>query len=613
METVTTDVLIVGAGPAGLTAAALLAKYGVAALTVSRYSGTANSPRAHITNQGAMEVFRDLGIEDRVRAAAVPNEFMGNNVWATSFAGTEIARLKSWGSGTLRHADYQVSSPTQVCNIPQHILEPILLQAAREFGAEIRFNTEAVSVRDTDDHVDVIVRERTTGAEYRVHARYVIGADGGRSTVASQMEFGLRGEMGLGAAMNIWLEADLTEYTAHRPGTLYWMAQPGNDYWVGSGTWICVKPWTEWVLLCMYNPEDGEPDTSEAAVIERARTTIGDDSVDIRIKAVSTWQINHVIADTFGKGHVFLAGDAAHRHPPANGLGTNTSVQDSFNLAWKLAMVLRGHADPALLDTYTQERQPVGEQVVDRAMRSVRDMLPISQALGFEPGQSAEDGWRMLAELFSGTEQGAARRRQLDDAVALQNYQFNAHGVELGQRYSSACVINDGTDYPPDDRDPELYYRPTTHPGARLPHAWVEKGRRRVSTIDVTGHGELTLVVGENGTRWADAARRVAREFRVGLPVRAIGTGCEYHDVLREWTQQREVGDDGALLVRPDHHVAWRSMAMVDDPVTALRTALATVLARSVPEGTRRVEALDAQDSLIPDPAPVAAVVTAGI
>ena len=114
-----------------------------------------------------MEVFRDLGIDDRVRAAAVPNEYMGNNVWATSFAGTEIARLKSWGSGTLRHADYEVSSPTEMCNIPQHILEPILLQAAREFGAEIRFSTEAVSLTDTGDHVDAIVRERTTGAEYR--------------------------------------------------------------------------------------------------------------------------------------------------------------------------------------------------------------------------------------------------------------------------------------------------------------------------------------------------------------------------------------------------------------------------------------------------------------
>ena len=611
METVTTDVLIVGAGPAGLTAAALLAKYGVRALTVSRYSGTANSPRAHITNQGAMEVFRDLDIDDRVRAAAVPNEYMGNNVWATSFAGTEIARLKSWGSGTLRHADYEVSSPTEMCNIPQHILEPILLQAAREFGAEIRFSTEAVSLTDTGDHVDAIVRERTTGAEYRVRAEYVIGADGGRSTVAQQMEFPLRGEMGLGAAMNIWLEADLSQYTAHRPGTLYWMAQPGNDYWVGSGTWICVKPWTEWVLLCMYNPEDGEPDTSEEAVIERARTTIGDDSIDIRIKAVSKWQINHVIADTFSKGRVFLAGDAAHRHPPANGLGTNTSVQDSFNLAWKLAMVLRGDAEPALLDTYTQERQPVGEQVVDRAMESVRNMLPISQALGFEPGQSAEDGWKMLDELFSGTERGAARRRELDSAVALQNYQFNAHGVELGQRYSSTCIVDDGTDYPESVRDDELYYQPTTHPGARLPHAWVEQGRRRVSTIDITGHGALTLIIGENGERWRAAAAQVADEFGVELDVRAVGVGCEYHDVLREWTHQREVGDDGALLVRPDHHVAWRSMEMVDDPASALRTAISTVLGRQVPADAAPTAPRGSVETVVSHDQPVG-VVTVG-
>ncbi|MFD5329833.1 FAD-dependent monooxygenase, partial [Streptomyces sp. NPDC127092] len=254
----------------------------------------------------------------------------------------------------------------------------------------------------------------------------------------------------------------------------YSMAQPGNDYWVGSGTWICVKPWTEWVLLCMYNPEDGEPDTSEASVIERARATIGDDSIDIRIKAVSKWQINHVIADTYQKGRVFLAGDAAHRHPPANGLGTNTSVQDAFNLAWKLAFVLRGHASPHLLDSYTQERQPVGQQVVDRAMTSVRDMLPISEALGFRPGQSTEEGWDTVHELFSDTDAGRRRRTELDAAVQLQNYQFNAHGVELGQRYRSAAVVDDGTPFPDPVGDPELYYQPTTHPGARLPHAWLE-------------------------------------------------------------------------------------------------------------------------------------------
>ncbi|MDH6292467.1 FAD-dependent monooxygenase [Rhodococcus opacus] len=578
MQTIETDVLVVGAGPAGLTAAAFLAKHGVDALTVTRYSGTANSPRAHITNQRTIEVFRDLGIEDRIRAAAVPNELMGNNVWATSFAGQELARLKTWGTGTHRHADYTAASPSAMCNIPQHILEPLILEAANEYGAQVRFSTEVVEITQDAGHVHAVVRERTTDTEYRIRAKYAIGADGGRSTVAQQLEFPLRGEMGLGAAMNIWLEADLTQYTAYRPGTLYWMAQPGNDYWVGSGTWICVKPWTEWVLLCMYNPEDGEPDTSEASVIERARATIGDDSIDIRIKAVSKWQINHVIADTYQKGRVFLAGDAAHRHPPANGLGTNTSVQDAFNLAWKLAFVLRGHAGPTLLDSYTQERQPVGQQVVDRAMQSVRDMLPISEALGFRPGQSAEEGWDTVHELFSDTDAGRRRRTGLDDAVQLQNYQFNAHGIELGQRYHSSSVVDDGTPFPPPVRDPELYYQPSTHPGARLPHAWLEHHTRQVSTLDLTGHGRLSLLVGEGGQPWRAAADKLASELGIELPVVSLGVGCEYNDVLREWTAVREISDGGALLVRPDHHIAWRSPDLPEIPLEALRTALSSVL-----------------------------------
>jgi len=578
MHAFDTDVLIVGAGPAGLTAAALLARYGVDALTVTRYSGTANSPRAHITNQRTMEVFRDLGIEDVVRRAAVPNELMGNNVWATSFAGREIARLKSWGSGVLRNADYSEASPAAMCNIPQHVLEPILLQAARRHGADIRFSTEAVEITQDDDHVRVALRERVTGAEYLVRAQYVIGADGGRSTTAQQLEFPLRGEMGLGAAMNIWLEADLTRYTAHRPGTLYWMAQPGNAYWVGSGTWICVKPWTEWVLLCMYDPDDGEPDTSEAAAIKRARATIGDDTIDVRIKSVSKWQINHVIADTFHKGRVFLAGDAAHRHPPANGLGTNTSVQDAFNLAWKLSHVLTGRAGPDLLATYTAERQPVGQRVVDRAMQSVGDMLPISEALGFHPGQSVDDGWKSLDELWSDTPDGARRRAELDSAIRLQNYQFNAHGVEFGQRYSGSAVIDDGTPWPTAKRDADLYYQPTTHPGARIPHAWLEHQGRQVSTLDLTGHGSLTIIVGEGGSPWREAAEKLSAELNVDLAVYSVGVGCEYGDVLREWTAVREIDYDGALLVRPDHHIAWRSMGAADHPLIELRTAIETIL-----------------------------------
>jgi 2,4-dichlorophenol 6-monooxygenase len=581
MLSIDTDVLVVGAGPAGLAATALLARHGVDAITVTKYPATANSPRAHITNQRTMEVFRDLGIEDAVKAVAVPNELMGNNVWATSFAGTEIARLKTWGSGIERHHDYAAASPSEMCNVPQHVLEPVILEAARERGADVRFSTELVQISQDDDWVHARVRERTTGTEYAIRARYAIGADGGRSTVAEQLSFPTQGQMGLGAAMNIWLEADLTKYTQYRPGTLYWMAQPGNDYWVGSGTWICVKPWTEWVLLCMYDPGEGAPDRSEEAATARARLTISDPDVDVRIKNVSLWEINRVVATRLRQGRVFLAGDAAHRHPPANGLGTNTSIQDAFNLAWKLALVLRGQAGPGLLESYHAERLPVAQQVVDRAMQSVTDMLPISNALGFRPGQTPEEGWATLDGLFSDTDSGRERRLQLEAAVRLQNYQFNAHGVELGQLYQSEVIVADGTAPAEPERDPELYYHPTTYPGARLPHAWVQHGTSIVSTLDVAGHGGFSLLTGIGGQPWRDAAGKLAVEFDIELPACEIGYRCEYDDVLGDWTRLREIGDRGCVLVRPDQHVAFRSTDLPDDPQRALRAALTRALGRA--------------------------------
>ncbi|WP_326719898.1 FAD-dependent monooxygenase [Streptomyces sp. NBC_00243] len=579
MPTFDTDVLVIGAGPAGLTAAALLAEYGTSAITVTKYPGTAHSPRAHITNQRTMEVFRDLGMEDDVREAAVPNELMGNNVWATSFAGRELARLMSWGSGVARKADYEAASPTAMCNIPQHILEPLILRAGQRRDADIRFSTELISIDQTPDAVHATVRDTTSGREYGIRARYAIGADGGRSTVAQQTGFPFDGESGLGHAANVWFEADLTRYTAHRPGTLYWMSQPGNDYWVGSGTFICVKPWTEWVMLFMYDPDEGEPDLSDTAVSARAAELIGDPGIDIRIKSVSKWQINHMVARTYRKGRIFLAGDAAHRHPPANGLGTNTSVQDVHNLAWKLSWVLRGHAGEALLDTYDAERQPVGKQVVDRAMKSVQDMLPISQAFGFRPGQSAEEGWRGLDELLSDTEAGRQSRTSLREAVSLQNYQFNAHGVELGQRYSSTAIVPDGTPPPPYDRDPELYYHHTTRPGARLPHTWLQKDNQQLSTLDLAGHGRFTVLTGIGGQAWLDAAEKIGAELGIEIAGRLLGPGRDYADVLGDWDRAKEITDRGCLLVRPDHHIAWRSNDLPTDPADALRRVFTQVLA----------------------------------
>jgi 2,4-dichlorophenol 6-monooxygenase len=469
-------------------------------------------------------------------------------------------------------------------NAPQHLLEPVLAEAALGHGAEIRFSTELVSITQDENAVHAVVRERDSGEEYTIRARYAIGADGGRSTVATQLGFPLQGEMGLGASVNVWLEADLTKYTAHRPGVLYWISQPGNDFWVGSGTWICVKPWTEWVMLFMYDPAKGEPDLSPEALLARAHQTIGDPEVEVTIKSVGEWQINRVIAERYRQGRVFLAGDAAHRHPPANGLGSNTSIQDAYNLAWKLSMVLSGQAGDHLLDSYHDERQPVGHQVVDRAMKSVADMLPISNALGFSPDQSMDEGWAGLRELAEASASGAARREQLQRAVELQNYQFNTHGIEMGQSYTSDAIVPDGSQAPTPSRDLELYYSPSTHPGGRLPHAWLQVGTDRVSTVDICASDGLTLIVGIGGEPWIRAAEKTAADLGVRLSTRAVGYRQPYDDVCGDWGRISGIEDDGCLLVRPDRHIAWRSARLPDDPAAELHRVLRQVLALSDPE-----------------------------
>ena len=297
-------------------------------------------------------------------------------------------------------------------------------------------------------------------------------------------------------------------------------------------------------------------------------------------KTPASGRLTNVYATENRRGRIFLAGGATHRHPPASGLGSNTCVQDANNLAWKLKLILADQAGDGLLESYNQERQPVAQQVVGHAIQTLYDPARVSQVLGFKQGQTQEEGYKSLEELlFSDSPTAERCRQELREVVELQNRRSNSLGIQLGQRYEgSNAVLYDGTPFPSHQRDPVLYYEPTTHPGAYLPHAWVERDTRRLSTLDVLQHGQFGLIGGIDGDPLAPAAREVSEELGLEFPVYRIGYRCPYDDVLGEWTRLRETSDRGALLVRPDRHVAWRTVDRPEDPVHALRSALRHVL-----------------------------------
>ena len=581
MAEITTEVVVVGSGPAGSAAALFLAALGVPTVVITKYRWTANTPRAHITNQRAMEIFRDLGIEQQVQADATPHELMGDTVFCTSIAGEEIGRILTWGTHPAREADYRLASPCLPVDIPQNYLEPILVRNAAERGAHVRFSTEYLSHRADADGVDVEVLDRLTGERSTIRAKYLIGADGARSRVAEDIGLPMEGAMDIAGSMNITFKADISAYVGHRPSVLYWVIQPGSNVGgIGAGLVRMVRPWNEWLIVWGYDINEPAPEVDEAAAVQIVRNLLGLPDIEVEITGTSLWGNNEMFATHLQSGRVFCVGDAVHRHPPSNGLGSNTSIQDSYNLAWKLAAVLRGQAGPALLETYSAERAPVARQIVQRANRSSREFVQFFEVLGLLDAKDEAEMAARIEERKANTPAGAAKRAALVTAMELKHYEFNAHGVEMGQFYTSDAIVPDGSTRAAPARDPELYFQPSTVPGARLPHAWVGDARGRVSTLDLAPMDRFTLLTGISGEAWVEAAAKVGAELGVPLATVVIGPGRAVTDLYYDWARLREVEEDGVLLVRPDKHIGWRSARLPDDPAEALRAALTRLLSR---------------------------------
>ena len=587
--TMTTDVLIIGTGPAGSAAAALLSSYGIPNIAINRYRWLANTPRAHITNQRTMEVLRDLGrdIEEEAYLFASHQDLMGENVFCESLAGEEIGRMKAWGTHPLSQAEHRLSSPTHMNDLPQTFMEPLLFKTACARGTQARMSTEYLRHEQDAQGVTTYCRDRLSGEEITIRSKYLIGADGGKSLVAEHAGLPFEGRMGVGGSMNIYFRADLTKYVAHRPSVLYWVMQPGADIGgIGMGLVRMVRPWNEWLIVWGYDIAEPAPEVTPELATEVARKLVGDPDLEIELLSANTWTVNNYHATKTSNGRVFCMGDAIHRHPPSNGLGSNTSIQDAFNLCWKLAMVLRGRAGAGLLDSYDAERAPVAKQIVSRANRSITETGPIFAALGMANGADGAQIQSTLSARTGSTPEAEVQRDAIRRAIAQKKYEFDAHGVEMNQRYRSGAILAEDQPEPAYDRDAELHYHPTTWPGARLPHAWLYHGTTgaEVSTLDLCGKGRFTLLTGPAGMVWAEAARKVAQALGLPLEVQMIGPRQRYVDHTGDWARLSEIGDSGCVLVRPDHHVAWRRTEAGDDPQGDLAGALSRILDLTGPD-----------------------------
>lgn len=543
-DDVEVPVLIVGGGPVGMAASILLAQQGIANHVVERRNETEGAPAAHVVNARTFEILRAAGVSAAAIDAACKDPADGGFVrWVTTLAGDELGCLPFE-----RQSDAELAvTPTPLRNLSQHRLEPILLEHLREQSlASIQSGQQWESATQDADGVTSQVRDLASGSLRTIRSRWLLAADGAGSRVRKATGIEMNGPPRLRSFVMIHFEAKLRDLVGDRPAVLYWTTAPD-----ATGTFVAHDIDSTWVYMHVTDPEtESAEQYDESHCAQIVRRALGTDAFDFSIRNIRTWHMSLQIAARYRDARIFLVGDAAHRFPPTGGLGLNTGVQDAHNLAWKLAAVESGHAPPSLLDSYEVERRPVAQVNAEASSRNAMKMGEVWKALEM-------------------TGDGAAAGVQA--AIANQAEHFDMLGLQLGFRYETGAIVPDGS-APPAVANPVREYVPSGRPGARLPHAWALRDGVRVSTLDLLPADRFTLVAGAAAKPWIEAAAAMTPALH------CIAIGSDVRDRDGDWSRQLGIEADGALLVRPDQHVAWRSARGVDDPRGALRSALAAIL-----------------------------------
>jgi 2-polyprenyl-6-methoxyphenol hydroxylase-like FAD-dependent oxidoreductase len=512
------DVVIVGGGPTGLTAAHLCRQVGLSSLVLEQREGPQRSPAAHAINARTFEILRQAGVAMRpVLDAALSPDEAGRVHWVTKLGGDVIGSLPYERQGD----EMLTITPTPLRNLSQHRLEPLLLDPA----LDVRYRHTWMSAHETPTGMEI----EAEGPDGPLHitAKYLLAADGAASGVRRSLGIELIGPRSLQSFVMVHLAADLRGLVGDTPGVLYFVVDPAS-----GGTFISHGRDREWVYMHPWDPETQPIEAlTEAHCAALVRAAMTDPEVPFEVLSIGTWHMSAQIADRYRDGRTFLVGDAAHRFPPTGGLGLNTGAADVHNLVWKLAGVEAGWLEVEQLDTYEAERKPVAQFNCDQSMLNAFKLIEVPMALGFtgDVDESTAALDRILADPVG--------RATVEAAIANQAIHFDLLGLQLGHSYSGSLVVDDGTAAVVLD-EPARDYLPTTRPGGRLPHAWLPDGRSTLDLVDIA----VPTVLLRDGAALGDIERP------------CVIVACP----ATVWDEAFALGAADCLIVRPDQHVAYR-------------------------------------------------------
>ena len=528
----TVDVVIVGAGPTGLTAAHLCKQLGLTSLVLEQREGPQRSPAAHAINARTFEIWRQAGNDmDAILAATASPDDAGMVHWVTRLGGELIASLPYEQQGD----DMLAVTPTPLRNLSQHRLEPLLLTGA----GDVRYSQSWVSSEESSGGVEVEV-DGPDGL-YAIQTKYLLAADGAASPVRRSLNIEPIGPRSIQSFLTIHIAADFRPLVGEHRGILYFIADPAC-----GGTFVAHSIDSEWVYMHPFDPEVEPFETFDEDRCSEIIDAAIDGESEFEFLGVSTWHMSAQIAERYRDGRTFLVGDSAHRFPPTGGLGLNTGVADAHNLVWKIAAVEAGWATSSLLDSYEAERRPVAEFNSEQSLLNAFKLIEVPIAFGFN--EDIEASQQSMIDAL--TDPG--RRAGVEQAIANQAIHFDLLGLQLGYVYEGDLVIADGTDAPFLE-EPARDYVPSTRPGGRVPHAWISDG---VSTLDLIDPERPTLFVQEGGTGSVDGSA-------ITMTVAEIPSAI--------WTDVFDLARDQALVIRPDQHIAFRGeLGSITEALTQL-------------------------------------------